>query len=153
MDQRRVIEAVLADEMMRSLASDAGCTPDWLAEEIARVVTSVSGTRHDSNMRSTSNPTPKQLRALAGEAGYYADWAASNRPDEERADFEQFRDALGAAADQLEAVQMQRDQWADRVAAVERVADTAQDDEDGNGWVSVDPLLDALYPEKRNARG
>ena len=67
--------------------------------------------------------------------------------------FEQFRDALGAAADQLEAVQAQRDQWAERVAAVERVADTAQDDEDGNGWVSVDPLLDALYPEKRNARG
>lgn len=36
-----------------------------------------------------------------------------------------------------------------QIAAIERVADMAQDDEDGSGWVPVDPLLDALYPEKR----
>lgn len=91
----------------------------------------------------------ERLRALAEQAGYFVDWAESNASDEDCADLRQFRDALGAAADQLEAVQAQRDQWAERVARVERVADLAQDDEDGNGWVPIDPLLDALHPERR----
>lgn len=112
------------------------------------------GGMHDTpNMRSNvvtmTDPAPEQLRALADQAGYYVEWAESNASDEECADLTQFRDALGAAADQLEAVQAQRDKWAARVAAVERVADEAQDDEDGNGWVPIDPLLDALYPKKR----
>lgn len=97
--------------------------------------------------------TPEQLRALAEQARYWVDWAASNASDDELADLVQFRDAFLAAADELEAVKIQRDKWADRVAAVERVADMAQDDEDGNGWVPIDPLLDALDPERRGEVG
>lgn len=96
--------------------------------------------------------TPEQLRALA-ELGPAMETGEYYNVDSWIQDATA---ALRAAADQLEAasalvadVGAQRDYWADRLAAVERVTDRAEDDEDGNGWVPVDPLLDALYPEKR----
>lgn len=109
----------------------------------------VGGMRHTSNMRSITAPTPEQMRASADDGDDRADYTHLRTPNA----FRELTTALRAAADQLEAVQAQRDKWADRVAAVELVADMAEDDENGNGWVSVVPLLDALYPEKRGGRG
>ncbi|WP_336698229.1 hypothetical protein [Curtobacterium sp. USHLN213] len=99
-----------------------------------------------------NGPTPEQIRALADDGDDRADYAHTRTPEMVHT----LTAALRAAADQLAAVTSlvadvgsQRDYWADRAAAVERVADMAQDDEDGNGWVPISPLLDALYPEKR----
>jgi hypothetical protein len=49
---------------------------------------------------------------------------------------------------------MNDDNWYQIVANIERVLDEhGFDDEDGNGWVPIEPLLDVLYAEKRGVAG
>lgn len=135
-DKAKALDA-LAAEMA---GAPVPLTPRGIAADILERAERHGWKWTDDKATSDSNLAKAERRLRAdldrGDWAYGVNWARDMRL------------VLDAAA-ALAAERDRADRWAAQVAAIEKVLDdNAFDDEDGNGFVPVGPLQDALFGKK-----